>query len=109
MGSIGTEFRYRNTGGKLDGELMSIDYAASAAGYGAVTYRVSNEEELRAGLRDALNQPISTLIDVKVLPKTMTHGYGAWWHVGVAEQSGNPSVQKANERIKSGLQKARLY
>lgn len=109
MGSIGTEFRYRNSGGKLDGELMSIDYAASAAGYGVVTYRVSNEEELRAGLRDALNQPISTLIDVKVLPKTMTHGYGSWWHVGVAEQSENPSVQKANERKKSGLQKARLY
>ncbi|HDR3641837.1 TPA: 3D-(3,5/4)-trihydroxycyclohexane-1,2-dione acylhydrolase (decyclizing), partial [Bacillus anthracis] len=35
MGSFGTEFRYRNQETrKLDGAIMKIDFAASAAGYG---------------------------------------------------------------------------
>ena len=35
MGSFGTEFRYRNDEtGKLNGNVMKIDFAASAAGYG---------------------------------------------------------------------------
>ena len=25
--------------------------------------------------------------DIKVLPKSMTDGYGAWWHVGIASTS----------------------
>ncbi|MEK5057324.1 3D-(3,5/4)-trihydroxycyclohexane-1,2-dione acylhydrolase (decyclizing) [Paenibacillus sp. FSL H7-0326] len=109
MGSIGTEFRYRGSDGQLGGKLMAIDYAASAAGYGAVTYRVSTIEELKAAIDDARLQKISTLIDVKVLPKTMTHGYGAWWHVGVSEEADSESIRAAQERKRLGLEQARLY
>ncbi|GAK39251.1 3D-(3,5/4)-trihydroxycyclohexane-1,2-dione acylhydrolase (decyclizing) [Paenibacillus urinalis] len=109
MSSIGTEFRYRGSDGTLNDKLMAIDYAASAAGYGAVTYRVTSIEELKAAIRDARLQNVSTLIDVKVLPKTMTHGYGSWWHVGVAEETDSDTVRAAHKRKLQGLERARLY
>lgn len=110
MGSFGTEFRYRNQETrKLNGAIMKIDFAASAAGYGVKTYRVTSIEQLREALKDAKKQTVSTLIDIKVLPKTMTNGYESWWHVGVAEVSNSPSVQASYESKVSNLQKARSY
>ncbi|MGG5795940.1 MULTISPECIES: 3D-(3,5/4)-trihydroxycyclohexane-1,2-dione acylhydrolase (decyclizing) [Bacillus cereus group] len=110
MGSFGTEFRYRNQETrKLNGAIMKIDFAASAAGYGVKTYRVTSIEQLQEALRDAKKQTVSTLIDIKVLPKTMTNGYDSWWHVGVAEVSNSPSVQASYESKVSNLQKARSY
>lgn len=110
MGSFGTEFRYRNDEtGKLNGNVMKIDFAASAAGYGVKTYRVSSLEELKTAIEDAQKQEISTLIDIKVLPKTMTNGYESWWHVGVAEVSKNQHVQEAYEDKVKNLEMARVY
>ncbi|HDX9535306.1 TPA: 3D-(3,5/4)-trihydroxycyclohexane-1,2-dione acylhydrolase (decyclizing) [Bacillus thuringiensis] len=110
MGSFGTEFRYRNQETrKLNGAIMKIDFAASAAGYGVKTYRVTSIEQLREVLKDAKKQTVSTLFDIKVLPKTMTNGYDSWWHVGVAEVSNSPSVQASYESKVSNLQKARSY
>ncbi|PFI69553.1 MULTISPECIES: 3D-(3,5/4)-trihydroxycyclohexane-1,2-dione acylhydrolase (decyclizing) [Bacillus] len=110
MGSFGTEFRYRNQETcKLDGAIMKIDFAASAAGYGVKTYRVTSIEQLQEALKDAKKQTVSTLIDIKVLPKTMTNGYDSWWHVGVAEVSKSQSVQAAYESKVSNLQQARSY
>ncbi|PEN53234.1 3D-(3,5/4)-trihydroxycyclohexane-1,2-dione acylhydrolase (decyclizing) [Bacillus toyonensis] len=110
MGSFGTEFRYRDQKTrKLNGAIMKIDFAASAAGYGVKTYRVTSIEQLQEALIDAKKQTVSTLIDIKVLPKTMTNGYDSWWHVGVAEVSDSQSVQAAYESKVSNLQKARSY
>lgn len=109
IGNLATEFRFRNGEGKLLGELMPIDFAACAAGYGVKTYRVKTMEELDAALEDSLKQEGSTLIDIKVLPKTMTDGYGAWWHVGVAGTSENEKVCEASENKKKNLEKARKY
>ncbi|MGE7635965.1 3D-(3,5/4)-trihydroxycyclohexane-1,2-dione acylhydrolase (decyclizing) [Bacillus paramycoides] len=110
MGSFGTEFRYRNQETrKLNGAIMKIDFAASAAGYGVKTYRVTSIEQLQEALKDVKKQTVSTLIDIKVLPKTMTNGYESWWHVGVAEVSNSQSVQAAYESKVSNLQKARSY
>lgn len=110
MGSFGTEFRYRNQETrKLDGAIMKIDFAASAAGYGVKAYRVTSIEQLQEALIDAKKQTVSTLIDIKVLPKTMTNGYDSWWHVGVAEVSNSQSVQAAYESKVSNLQKAKSY
>ena len=109
MGNLATEFRFRNQEGALLGELMPIDFAACAAGYGVKTYRVKNMEELDAALEDSLKQQVSTLIDIKVLPKTMTDGYGAWWHVGLAGHSRNEKVREAHEEMRKNLEKARKY
>ncbi|PEC81990.1 3D-(3,5/4)-trihydroxycyclohexane-1,2-dione acylhydrolase (decyclizing) [Bacillus cereus] len=110
MGSFGTEFRYRNQETrKLDGRIMKIDFAASAAGYGVKTYHVTSLEQLQEALIDAKKQTVSTLIDMKVLPKTMTNGYESWWHVGVAEVSKSQNVQAAYKSKVSNLQQARSY
>ncbi|XJZ26704.1 3D-(3,5/4)-trihydroxycyclohexane-1,2-dione acylhydrolase (decyclizing) [Bacillota bacterium Lsc_1132] len=110
MDSFGTEFRKRNPAtGQLDGPIMVIDYAKSAAGYGVKTYSIHTLDELRAAIEDAKSQTISTLFDIKVLPKTMTHGYDSWWHVGVAEVSEKNSISKAFEEKEVNLKKARAY
>ncbi|MGE6387721.1 3D-(3,5/4)-trihydroxycyclohexane-1,2-dione acylhydrolase (decyclizing) [Pseudomonas sp. NPDC078416] len=110
MGSFGTEFRYRNAEtGQLDGDFVPVDFAMSAAAYGCKTYKVSNAQELEAALADARRQTVSTLIDIKVLPKTMIHGYLSWWRVGVAQVSTTGTTAEAYERQKAALAKARQY
>jgi len=110
MGSFGTEFRMRDQEkNQLTGTIMHIDYAQSAAGYGVKTYTARTMEQLRNALEDAKKQTVSTLIDIKVLPKTMTDGYGAWWHVGVAEVSKKESIQTAFTEKEEQLKKARRY
>ncbi|CAH1219212.1 3D-(3,5/4)-trihydroxycyclohexane-1,2-dione hydrolase [Paenibacillus auburnensis] len=109
LDSMATEFRHRGQDGGLSGGLMVIDYAASAAGYGVKTFRAATVEELRNALAEARRAERSTLIDIKVLPKTMTHGYGSWWHVGVPEVSGSEAVQAAYVQKQGQLEKARSY
>ncbi|RJX73894.1 3D-(3,5/4)-trihydroxycyclohexane-1,2-dione acylhydrolase (decyclizing) [Pseudomonas sp. LS-2] len=110
MGSFGTEFRFRNPEtGQLDGDFVPVDFAMSAAAYGCKTYTVKTVEELEVALIDARKQTVSTLIDIKVLPKTMIHGYLSWWRVGVAEVSTTGTTAEAFERQKPMLAKARKY
>lgn len=110
LDSFATEFRYRNPDSdQLDGGLIPVDYAMSAAAYGCKTYKVRNLEQLHAALADARLQRVSTLIDIKVLPKTMLHGYLSWWHVAVAEVSGSERVAAAAAAIDQQLAKARQY
>lgn len=110
MGSFGTEFRARNlTTGKLDGELLPIDFAKSAAGYGVATRTVRTMGELAEAIEWSKQQTISTLLDIKVLPKTMTNGYGAWWNVGVAQVSDQAGVKQALADREHHLKQAKPY
>ena len=109
IGSIATEFRYRGKSGKLDGDLIPIDYAMIGKGYGLKTYTVKTVEELEEALKDAKKQKISTLIDLKVMPKTMTDGYDSWWDVGLAAVSENESVRNYRKEVEEGRQEARKY
>ena len=95
--------------GKLTGDLIPIDYAMIGAGYGLKTYTVRTVEELKAALEDAKKQKISTLIDLKVMPKTMTDGYDSWWDVGLAAVSESESVRKYRKEVEEGRQEARKY
>ncbi|POP71505.1 3D-(3,5/4)-trihydroxycyclohexane-1,2-dione acylhydrolase (decyclizing) [Pseudomonas syringae] len=110
MNSFGTEFRFRNPEtGKLDGDFVPVDFAMSAAAYGCKTYKVSTAEQLRQALVDAQRQTVSTLIDIKVLPKTMIHKYLSWWRVGVAEVSTTGTTAQVYEKLSRELLKARQY
>lgn len=110
MDSFATEFRFRNAETQqLNGDFVPVDFAMNAASYGCKTSRVTNEEELIAALEDAKKQSVSTLIDVKVLPKTMVHSYGSWWHVGVAEVSEKERIQQAYENAVKHIDEARRY
>ncbi|CEG30929.1 3D-(3,5/4)-trihydroxycyclohexane-1,2-dione acylhydrolase (decyclizing) [Peribacillus castrilensis] len=92
-----------------DNQIMNIDYAKVAEGYGAKTYRANTIDELKAALEDAKKQTASTLIEMKVLPKTMTDGYDSWWNVGVAEVSKRKSIQRAYEARQEKLKMAKQY
>ena len=111
QGSYGTEIRFRNEKtGQLDGGFVPIDFAMNAASYGCKSYTAHTVEELKAAIEDAKKQTVSTLIDVKVLPKTMVHGYGDWWRVGVAQVSKSEKVHKIYEDLMvPHLEAARKY
>ncbi len=86
--SLCTELRYRSSDGRHCGAFLNVDYAAIAAGYGAKSYRVRTADELKTALEDAKKiKDVPVLFDIKVLPKSMTDGYGAWWRVGSVEIS----------------------
>ncbi len=97
------------TNGVHKGKVIQVDYAAIGAAYGCKTYTVKTIEELEAAIEDAKKQKVSTLIDMKVLPKTMSAGYENWWRVGVAEVSTKPAVQEARKRIEEHLWESRHY
>jgi 3D-(3,5/4)-trihydroxycyclohexane-1,2-dione acylhydrolase (decyclizing) len=102
-GSYKCEFRNYNN------QIMNIDYAKVAEAYGAKVYRANTTEELIAALEDAKKQETSTLIEMKVLPKTMSDGYDSWWHVGVAEVSEKTEVHEAYLKSQEMLEKAKEY
>ncbi|WP_208586074.1 3D-(3,5/4)-trihydroxycyclohexane-1,2-dione acylhydrolase (decyclizing) [Gracilibacillus suaedae] len=96
-GSYQTEFRNTNN------QIVNIDYAKIGEAYGAKVYRAHTVEELKEAIIGAKHQPNSTLIELKVLPKTMTDGYESWWNVGVAEVANDDKVTKAAEERKKVL------
>jgi 3D-(3,5/4)-trihydroxycyclohexane-1,2-dione acylhydrolase (decyclizing) len=108
--TFGTVFRRRNSEtGELDGDVLRIDYAQSAAGYGLKTYTIRTVEELRFALNDALTQPLPVLYDIKVKPGSFTPGFDNWWRVGVAEVSTQPRVCEAYERLMDEVERTRDY
>jgi len=110
QGSFGTEMRHRNPEtGKLDGPFVKVDFAMNAASYGCRTYTVTTIDELREAIRDARKQDVSTLIDIKILPKTMTEGYKGFWHVGMAEVAENPEIVRLRREMERQLEIARKY
>ncbi|SDI40039.1 3D-(3,5/4)-trihydroxycyclohexane-1,2-dione acylhydrolase (decyclizing) [Alteribacillus bidgolensis] len=103
-GSYECEFR------TAENKVLNIDYARVAEGYGAKVYRANTEEELKAAIADAKKQDCSTLIEMKVLPKTMTDGYeGSWWNLGVAEVAENESIRDAFAFKEKMLETAKKY
>lgn len=109
IGNLATEFRYRDERGGLGGGLIPINYAMVTAGYGCKTYTATDLKELKAALEDAKRQTVSTLIEIKVLPKTMTDGYGSWWNVGLASTAQSEKQKAAYDQLLANRAKARKY
>lgn len=109
IGNLATEFRYRDNEGTLNGGFIPVDYAKVCEGYGVKTYTAKTLEELKEALADAKKQTGSTLIDIKVLPKTMTDGYKSWWNVGLASVTGVKEEQTAYEKLVENRNEARRY
>jgi 3D-(3,5/4)-trihydroxycyclohexane-1,2-dione acylhydrolase (decyclizing) len=104
----GNEWRRRDPrSGLLTGEVVPIDFAKNGESYGARGFPVRTIGELRDAVRQALREKRSTVIDIKVTPKSMTGGYESWWRVGTAEVSANRKVVAAARRQKAEVAKAR--
>ncbi|RPH26853.1 3D-(3,5/4)-trihydroxycyclohexane-1,2-dione acylhydrolase (decyclizing) [Buttiauxella warmboldiae] len=110
MGSFGTENRKRNPEtGLLDGALVKVDFALNAESYGCRAWRVNDEQSLLAALEASAQHPGPTLLDIKVLPKTMTHDYDVWWRTGDAQFAGSDAVKEAAAKTLAMLKRARQY
>lgn len=85
-----TELRWRGEDGKFSGAFMPVDFAKIAEGYGCKAYTVHSLSELKDAIADAKKvEGVPVLFDIRVLPKSMTNGYGAWWRVGDTAVSEN--------------------
>ena len=95
--SLCTELRFRNPEtGKHDGNFISVDFAGIARAYGAKAYTIRTMEELEKAITEAKAiKNIPVVFDVKVLPKSMTEGYGSWWRVGSVEVGGTEANREA--------------
>ena len=108
IGSLATEFRYTD-GRKPAGDLIRTDYARIGEGYGMKAYTCRSVEELTRALQDSRTQKVACLFDLKVVPKTMTDGYGAWWNVGIATTSQSDGVREACREVMEHREQARKY
>ena len=110
IGTFGTEFRFReNNTGKLSGAYLPIDYVKIAEGYGVKAFRVRTLEDLKSAIEQSKKEPTTTLIEIAVLPGTMTEGFGCFWRVGTASVAESPDVQKAYEKLDSVVKTLRKY
>lgn len=108
--TFGTEFRYREEAtGDLDGSYLPIDFVKIAEGYGAKACRVRTVDELKAAIAWSRQEKQSTLIEISVLPGTMTDGYANFWRVGTASVAETESVQAAAKRLETIVKTIRKY
>lgn len=101
--SFGTEFL------NAQEQILTVDFAKLAESYGVAAYTVGNMEELVQALTEIRQIQHSTLLHIKVLPKTMTAGYDAWWHTGIAEVTADQSTEAALATRREKLTEALLY
>lgn len=109
MSSYVTDFRKRSELGNLDGDYLPVSYAAIAKGYGCVAYTITNEQELIEALAASKEVACSVVFDIKVLPKSMTDGYKAWWNIGLASESNLVDVKEKYAQLLVERAKARKY
>lgn len=109
--SLCTELRFRNPEtGRHDGKFMNVDFAAIARAYGAVGYSIRTMDELEKAIEESKSiHDTPVLFDIKVLPKSMTDGYGSWWRVGSVEVSERESNREAWTNHLEHVKDARKY
>lgn len=109
--SLCTELRYRNPEtGRHDGSFISVDFAAIGRAYGAQAYTIRTLDELEKAMEEAKSihdRPV--VFDMKVLPKSMTDGYGSWWRVGSVEAGGTEANRAAWQNHMEHVRDARKY
>ena len=105
-----TELRFRGEDGEHSGSFMPVNFAKIAEGYGCKAYTIRSIPELLAALREAKQiEGVPVVFDIRVLPKSMTEGYGSWWRVGDTEVSENPRNLKAYEDHLAHVKDAKKY
>ena len=108
--SLCTELRWRGEDEKFSGSFMPVDFAKIAEGYGCKSYTIHTLEELKDAIADAKKiDGVPVLFDIRVLPKSMTDGYGSWWRVGDTEVSANPRNLEAYKDHLAHEKDARKY
>ena len=107
---FGNEFRYREKNSdRLIGKITPVDFKQYAEALGVKAFYANNVNEFKELLRTTRKEDVSTLIEVKVLPGTMTDGYHSWWRVGIPEVSNCEATTDSNLKMSEEISKARAY
>ena len=112
VGSAGFLTRYRHRTpktGLLDGELVTVDFAANAESLGARAIRACSADAIRAALETARNADRTTAIVIPVDIDQRVGGYESWWDVPIAEVSTIDAVQKAREEYERAKKSERFF
>jgi len=105
---MGTEYRYRQDG-KLDGNLISVDFVENARSLGACALRAQTREDLRRALLDARKRPQTTVVVIETDYAKRVPGYESWWDVPIAEVSEVESVRAARAHYVEARKKERFF
>jgi 3D-(3,5/4)-trihydroxycyclohexane-1,2-dione acylhydrolase (decyclizing) len=105
---MGTEYRYRDEG-RLDGEVIEIDFVANATSLGAYATRAKTREELEVALVEARKQPRTSVVVVETDYSQRVPGYESWWDVPIAEVSEVASVNAAHEKYAEARKKEKHF
>ena len=110
QGGFGTRYRARNEAtNQLDGEVLTVDFAANARSLGAHALKAGTLDELRQALEEAKTLDRTTVIVVETDASESVPGYESWWDVAVAEVSELESVREARARYDEARKRERRY
>ena len=107
--AFGNELRARDPGtNRLDGPYLPVDFAQNAASLGANAILATDEESLRAALKEAAAADRTTVIHIRTSPDDRLPGYESWWDVPIAEESGEEGVRAARASYEVAKERQRL-
>jgi 3D-(3,5/4)-trihydroxycyclohexane-1,2-dione acylhydrolase (decyclizing) len=109
---MGTNYRYRRNdkdGGKYDGDVLPVDFAANAASLGAWTASAKTADQLKASLAAAREQKRTSVVVIETSYDQRVPGYESWWDVPIAEVSERDSVKAARRSYEEARKKERFF
>jgi 3D-(3,5/4)-trihydroxycyclohexane-1,2-dione acylhydrolase (decyclizing) len=93
----------------LDGDRLTVDFAANARSLGAHALKANTLDELKKALEQAKALDRTTVIVVETDPSVGVPGYESWWDVAVAEVSEMDSVREARVRYELARKRERYF
>ena len=106
---FGTQYRFRQTSGQLDGATLPVDLALNAESLGASVLRVDSIAQLRDALETARANTNTTVIRVFTDPLVGAPDSQSWWDVPVAEVSTRPTTREALVNYHADRRQQRAY
>jgi 3D-(3,5/4)-trihydroxycyclohexane-1,2-dione acylhydrolase (decyclizing) len=107
---FGTRYRFRSqASGLMDGEPITVDFAANARSLGAHALKAATLDELKKALQKAKTLDRTTVIVVETDPSVGVPGYESWWDVAVAEVSEMESVRAARTLYEEARKRERFF
>jgi 3D-(3,5/4)-trihydroxycyclohexane-1,2-dione acylhydrolase (decyclizing) len=114
--AFGNEFRARTheedgglRGGRLEGEYLRLDLAATARGFGATAFSVATPGELRDALTAAREEAGPVVIVAETVPHSDLPPGGVWWDVAPAEVSSDEVTRKLRAEYEADRDRLQRY
>src|SRR5205085_1709777 len=125
---FGTRYRYRDpSSGRLDGDVLPVDLAATAASLGADVIRTRTVKELQAALAQSRASDRTTVTYIETAlaqsrasdrttvtyietdPLAPVPSSESWWDVPVSQTSALDSTQRARTAYEAARRDQRMY